>query len=567
MFLSKFFSNARAKVMAALAGLTMIFGVGAGFATGISTTYGSAVETNAEMQERPDDTTKIRIQDYNNGGFYSIHVWDLTYLTGTNGHAYTESDFENYYVKQVYVTSKSKANCIGSKNLSYHKLSSNNFYLNNNGHQSGSGNFNYYVFPWWVNTFKYKIVCSNEKEYSDNRTGYWNGLDWEGFEDTTARGNQYEYSFGDKWSRTAVTGGQKHTVKTYGITLEAYWSADRSANASSVFYQGEWDYITTSDINTLLSANRFSVSGWYSNTSLDASWSGGHFSDDTGVLYALVVPSFTTIANDKVRIWFTYYNSRNSEEKYFDSDNAVMKVWTHKNPDNAAAGESVYASYSIYNNQSDSRRYDYFDINLSDCTNGWYLTLQRFSSGGDYWSGTDNGTYKFQLTSDKAGKVFSINCTSDTWWIGDEAVTSPDTELAVLALCGLHTCSSSPFNGYKTYTNYNATFVKNEGSWKINDSYYDELANYYIYDFAPGDKTYAGSVETKINAYDKYIGIGNMSSTNGKSILGSLFIPTGSNSTDSPLTTTLWIVLVSGLAGLAAIGTAYFVSKKKRHQA
>ena len=36
----------------------------------------------------------------------------------------------------------------------------------------------------------------------------------------------------------------------------------------------------------------------------------------------------------------------------------------------------------------------------------------------------------------------------------------------------------------------------------------------------------------------------------------------------SPLTTTLWIVLGAGLAGLAAIGTAYFVSKKKkRYQA
>lgn len=33
---------------------------------------------------------------------------------------------------------------------------------------------------------------------------------------------------------------------------------------------------------------------------------------------------------------------------------------------------------------------------------------------------------------------------------------------------------------------------------------------------------------------------------------------------ESPLTMTLWIVLGSGLAGLAAIGTAYFVSKKKK---
>jgi len=41
----------------------------------------------------------------------------------------------------------------------------------------------------------------------------------------------------------------------------------------------------------------------------------------------------------------------------------------------------------------------------------------------------------------------------------------------------------------------------------------------------------------------------------------------GQGHESSPLTTTLWIVLASGLAGLAAIGAAYFVSKKKRHQA
>lgn len=44
------------------------------------------------------------------------------------------------------------------------------------------------------------------------------------------------------------------------------------------------------------------------------------------------------------------------------------------------------------------------------------------------------------------------------------------------------------------------------------------------------------------------------------------FLP-GSVGESNPLTTTLWIVLASGLAGLAAIGTAYVVSKKKRHQA
>jgi|GEM_PF-1800466 len=47
---------------------------------------------------------------------------------------------------------------------------------------------------------------------------------------------------------------------------------------------------------------------------------------------------------------------------------------------------------------------------------------------------------------------------------------------------------------------------------------------------------------------------------------GASFIPGPSND-QSPLTLTLWIVLGCGLLGLGAIGTAYFVSKKKKHQA
>jgi len=48
----------------------------------------------------------------------------------------------------------------------------------------------------------------------------------------------------------------------------------------------------------------------------------------------------------------------------------------------------------------------------------------------------------------------------------------------------------------------------------------------------------------------------------------SIYIPSSHYSNpDSPLTTTLWIVLASGMTGLAAIGAAYFISKKKRERA
>ena len=38
----------------------------------------------------------------------------------------------------------------------------------------------------------------------------------------------------------------------------------------------------------------------------------------------------------------------------------------------------------------------------------------------------------------------------------------------------------------------------------------------------------------------------------------------GPSNDQSPLTLTLWIVLGAGVLGMGAIGTAYFVSKKKK---
>jgi len=56
-----------------------------------------------------------------------------------------------------------------------------------------------------------------------------------------------------------------------------------------------------------------------------------------------------------------------------------------------------------------------------------------------------------------------------------------------------------------------------------------------------------------------------MSSVRTPSLSG--YIPGRYANPDSPLTTTLWIVLASGMTGLAAIGAAYFFSKKKRERA
>ena len=72
------------------------------------------------------------------------------------------------------------------------------------------------------------------------------------------------------------------------------------------------------------------------------------------------------------------------------------------------------------------------------------------------------------------------------------------------------------------------------------------------YDYIVFKKKYAG--------HDDFI---NRSTSSGKSSFA-LNIPSYSGQDESPLTLTLWIVLGAGIAGMGAIGAAYFVSKKKK---
>ncbi|MBE6127588.1 MAG: hypothetical protein E7182_06405 [Erysipelotrichaceae bacterium] len=99
------------------------------------------------------------------------------------------------------------------------------------------------------------------------------------------------------------------------------------------------------------------------------------------------------------------------------------------------------------------------------------------------------------------------------------------------------------------------------------DSYSDFRAS-SIYTYVEDNTYQDGEVEdtdkTEVAIADIYTELYSRSTTGKWTVK---FVPGNYSSDSSPLTTTLWIVLASGLAGLAAIGTAYFVSKKKRHQA
>ncbi len=115
--------------------------------------------------------------------------------------------------------------------------------------------------------------------------------------------------------------------------------------------------------------------------------------------------------------------------------------------------------------------------------------------------------------------------------------------------------------------------------WTAQDNAYDALYGYVQYWLGKETHSSNATVTTMLAKYDYVCG---KYGSNGKKISGitdflgrnpsapaatALNVP-GPSQDQSPLTLTLWIVLGAGVAGMAAIGAAYFVSKKKkRHQA
>lgn len=116
-------------------------------------------------------------------------------------------------------------------------------------------------------------------------------------------------------------------------------------------------------------------------------------------------------------------------------------------------------------------------------------------------------------------------------------------------------------------------------AWSGQSTTYSALAAYKKYWLAEATKSSNANVTTALAQYDyvcgKYgpngqevTGITDFMSRNPSRQAGASVVPGAYKNDQSPLTLTLWIVLGTGLLGLGAIGTAYFISKKKeRHQA
>ena len=281
------------------------------------------------------------------------------------------------------------------------------------------------------------------------------------------------------------------------------------------------------------------------------------FDDDT-----TITAYYTTamaVEKGKARIWIGY----GSGNYKYTNDGASIFLWIHSTSEGGS--QHVYSSlmpgvWGTFTNSGDASldglRYDWFDIDISDYTNGWYLTIQRKdSSGSSFW----NGSNPLKLTTSNVGCVYYAPNVYN--YIGNITTGSIDkvhAAMATIALAGCLTCSSNNFNGHgSVFTNVESSFIKNGNSFRT----VGELSAYNVYDYETGDTSYSGNRTKVVDGYYKYQWL---RYTSGKdptppSALSLNLLNGLTDNNNTPI-----IIVVISAVTVASIGGYFFLRKKKR---
>ncbi len=303
--------------------------------------------------------------------------------------------------------------------------------------------------------------------------------------------------------------------------------------------------------------NGYTFNGWLCNKDGFVTKEDGYYTASAAFMMTAqwVSDSQTAIAATKVRVWIGY-NGTTSQVYYKDKKSIRVKVGgvsysktgTYYNPTETVSGNS-----NVW------RRYDYFDIPYSCFSSGNALNVERWNEADTSWEQTSKFYCNLSTGSTYSFQVLYCPDNWDTGVITIAGLSNSTSLLATLALCGIHTCYTDQLNGHGGYENWYSVFARSSSDIT------NYMSNYEIVDYGPTDTSYQHAIATTYNAKTKFEMVRYMhdpSHNTRPSSLGSL--PVGPNNDQSPLTLTLWIVLGAGVLGLGAIGTAYFVSKKKK---
>ena len=593
MFLSKLFKRTKSKVMVAIAGLTMVLGAGAAISTVAATQQNEVVETKAASVTYDGSGLVWLNLDGQASNWWAsgATIWVDVYDAGGN-HAQAQmvqTSMNSYKYYKAAVPAGTWTN------LCFVRINGSSFNWNNKWAQT-----NYVDAPNLLSTHSFHLTAyesmSAESTYFDvadqdgwflvgdetfrSSVGTSSGIDWKytsGFmmtpdEDNEAKALGIRLLSGSHfkarwWSGT--TGGWATSV-SYDTSSGATGFGEEGGNLSitstrnyDVYYQkGGNLYITNSKRTVTFNANGHGTAPSALENVIDGN--------------TISAPTAPTATGYTFGGWYKEAGCSNAwtfASDVVSADITLYAKWTvNKYAVTIVGGTGISSVYlstssSATSGSASGTKFDY------DATVYGFVVLSAGYAHQNTWalvSGTDD-------TSGAKYRVGSLTVTTSGNAFGTKTPISGES-FAIAWATGFNNAIRGD-NGGVCDSDGNTNTSSLATAWGSQSSAYAALAGYKQYWLAEATKSGDSNVTTALAQYDyvcgkygpngqKISGITDFMGRNPSVPVSSVLVPGASSTNQSPLTLTLWIVLGAGILGLGAIGTAYFVSKKKkRHQA
>ncbi len=257
----------------ALATTTLGGAIAVGAASNSSVSLEPAAAASTTKNE---DATGIAYLDKQGWCFRTLHMYSVTYVSGSG---YTSTDFESFLTGFYGAKINSWSNQGTTRGWGLNGGTAGDYMICDGGTQTNHS----FVFPWWVQGFKFQIVNNgnwlcNWEVKSD--WGYHTNLDLtvDGTTVTNNSMNAFTYDFpAVTITKSAVNSSTKQVIAGISISSETTSIYDKYPNGSS-----------TPGDPTILN-NGFVFNGWYSNQALSTAFTKKYYTSDA-TIYAKYEP-------------------------------------------------------------------------------------------------------------------------------------------------------------------------------------------------------------------------------------------------------------------------------------
>ena len=553
----KWFKSAKAKAFVFLGSFAMLLGVGATVTVSAATQTNEVVETKAASAAAP--CTYVLLSDESGNKFTSDGIDPVLRL-----HSFTWAS--NTVISSASACVSAGYNSASSPYGQYWWESGGVLFIKMKWKGWSGSNRQYEVrIPWFIQSCSFNLIVQSGGQdrpvkYREE-SGYWQQTFSCGDSVTVALKDHKDY--GSNWNGHYKVGDVYYAHPASSSTEQAdYYTVSFNTNGgSSVGNQTVWKKgkAVKPDNPT---KTCYSFYRWTSDSGGNTEYDFSSEVTSTKMLYA----QWKAPIQSTFRIWLW-------RSTHFANSNYEWKIWDgvdNSTPISATGYAQIHADSSIY--------LAYFDVPTSIS----YVVFQVFTTAGAYQAGAAKASSAY-TAGDNAyiwyptattGNVPNMTLTMAK--NGTPASFSDKVDASVLQLVfsAYFTCRNDKNNGYKIINTVYSTWVWGSSTSRVYNCTTQSQCNTLLsnttipdYNYNGGSYSYTSMSGRTVstNLYAKYTAMDNMR-TKGR-VSSALSMPSATDS--SPLTLTLWIVLGAGLAGMAAIGAAYVVSKKKkkRHQA